>query len=247
MLHFGAEEVIWECKTHRRSTISEHWYFPREVAPTVAQNLPKTWRSLVQDYTKLQFTLDTDKLVALYGTVDKVAMLRPDDGYMAGLWKNTLLQDLTWIASWRPSELFARPSYFQAPTLSWASIKSPVTFQHGSGYSVLRDVEVIDVHCPTTYTGCARGQDIENIRPTITIRGPLLAAKLTRKNRTRLPPVEDPHYYDVEVIAEFMAEFGSLGCLSGTTSLRIIYSMCPGNITWSLTQSCLCYLSLPTH
>jgi hypothetical protein len=146
MLHFGTEEVVWECNTHRRG---ENWWNPSTSAMANAKDLSSTWRGYVTEYTELQLTFEKDKLMALSGVVERMAMLRPDDRYVAGLWEKTLLHDLDWTAD----EILARPSSFRGPTWSWASTKGAVQWIGCGELSTLKGVEVVDVTCATTYTG----------------------------------------------------------------------------------------------
>ncbi|KAL9619841.1 MAG: hypothetical protein Q9160_005581 [Pyrenula sp. 1 TL-2023] len=83
------------------------------------------WLNIVEDYSKCGLTLCEDKLVALGGIAQKV-QAESGDEYFAGLWRQNFEQQLCWYAiSWSRAE---RPRDFQAPTWSWASISSQVSF-----------------------------------------------------------------------------------------------------------------------
>jgi len=60
----------------------------------VYEQLPKLWGEVVEEYTALELTYPEDKLVAISAIA---AYLSPALGqYCAGLWRNTLLQELLW-------------------------------------------------------------------------------------------------------------------------------------------------------
>lgn len=50
----------------------------------------------MNNYSALQLTYQSDRLLALSAITKKMEKLRVDDMYIAGLWKQTLLQDLSW-------------------------------------------------------------------------------------------------------------------------------------------------------
>ncbi|KAJ4288746.1 hypothetical protein N0V88_007280 [Collariella sp. IMI 366227] len=68
-----------------------------------------------------------DRLPAIAGIAREVARLTGME-YLAGLWKENMLQDLMWVA--RTQEWWRRPEYAEnfppAPTWSWASVQAPI-------------------------------------------------------------------------------------------------------------------------
>ncbi|KAN0119360.1 HET domain containing protein [Hyaloscypha variabilis] len=170
MIHFGAEEV------QRIGGGIDLKVLPKQGA----NSLSSTWRNYVRMYSELQLTFEKDKLVALSGIAERMAKMFPDDRYIAGLWEKTLLLDLTWQTYFEME--VARPSSFRAPTWSWASTKSAVHWIIGN-YSVVKGVEVVDVSCPAAYTGNVFSEDDDEnsgLTPTITIRGPIMAARFSQ-------------------------------------------------------------------
>jgi hypothetical protein len=214
MIHFGTEEVVWECK----SDIAREsgGYCSRHLPTTGADSLSARWKNYVRVYSELQLTFEKDKLIALSGIAKRTAKLFPDDRYIAGLWERTLLSDLAWHNSRYPA---ARPSTFCAPTWSWASIKSAVDW---TGYDlvVVKGVEVVDVSCPTTYTGniCSEDNDENSgLRPTITICGPMMAARLTPGTidnssdwGSRAEDDEGEYYREAKFAKEHATAFGGI-------------------------------------
>jgi hypothetical protein len=69
-------------------------------------------------------TNPSDKLVAIAGLAKKLA--KPNDRYVAGLWKSRLHEQLQWyVISYYPRQ--PRPAW-RAPSWSWAAVDSPVTY-----------------------------------------------------------------------------------------------------------------------
>ncbi|PVH77518.1 hypothetical protein DL98DRAFT_637252 [Cadophora sp. DSE1049] len=144
VLHFGEEEVIWECKTLRRGQNrkkDKHIELEKDFL-----SMSTSWYEYVQMYSILQLTFDTDKLVALSSLAVRTALARPGDRYIAGHWEKTLLRDIMWYADHESVQ--PRSSTFCCPTWSWASIKSGVIFESGWEMPCISGVSVVDISCP---------------------------------------------------------------------------------------------------
>jgi hypothetical protein len=84
------------------------------------------WRAeIVREYSRLNLTHETDRLVALAGLAEAIKRKRPDDVYLAGLWRNTLTWDLLWCVHNGES---SRLKSTVAPTWSWASVTGSVVY-----------------------------------------------------------------------------------------------------------------------
>jgi hypothetical protein len=128
-ISYSASEVQWKCKTivacecctamsPSRSLLSSEAESPQE--------LYQEWHSIVQEYTSRKLTKEEDKLPALSGLAVVFARITNAD-YVAGMWKNNIIEDLTWK---RNSEsTFHSPTVYLAPTFSWASILGSVSYQ----------------------------------------------------------------------------------------------------------------------
>jgi hypothetical protein len=159
VLHFAASELCFECNAHSTcecgQTINDqNWQAKQEylndmkLSDFIAKISPvDTWHRIVEAYHSLKLTNPTDIMPALSGLAEKMAKRRPGDVYVAGLWLNTLLNDLLWRVSglYQPPErCFVTP--WCAPTWSWASM--PVPTRYG-GYPRL-DVhfsKTVEAHC----------------------------------------------------------------------------------------------------
>ncbi|OAL35153.1 hypothetical protein AYO20_05630 [Fonsecaea nubica] len=170
-LHFGTEELYWECEQY---VLAEDGALLRREFPTLsrvvksfpgsnfvadgcvsksgsddkennASTWPNVWLRLVEEYTSRNLTRDNDKLPALSGIANTVGTLTGDE-YLAGLWRNDLLQHLCWsIETFEPTHQCSDPAHdaamppptksevryppkYRAPSWSWASLDGKVNF-----------------------------------------------------------------------------------------------------------------------
>ena len=90
--------------------------------PGKDQDYLHLWPEIVTRYSKTTLTYpERDKLVALSGVAK---LISSPDNYLAGLWIPQLPHSL----AWRSISPTPRPSTYQAPTWSWASINTGVIF-----------------------------------------------------------------------------------------------------------------------
>ncbi|KAI1374224.1 HET-domain-containing protein [Hypoxylon crocopeplum] len=148
VLHFGSQEVIWQCRTCRRSESGNN----DSDAPTTLTDLrgkeylPSSvvlnWYSTIYEYSHLSLTFEKDRFAALAAVTQREARLRgPNDIFLLGLWKHNLRQDLLWRTS--PHQKARRPSTWKAPTWSWASVMSRVLWW-GQGEPTVSDLQFLD-------------------------------------------------------------------------------------------------------
>ncbi|KAI1456240.1 HET-domain-containing protein [Annulohypoxylon moriforme] len=90
----------------------------------------RTWRSLIMDYTALDLTIPSDRLPALGGVAKTFAEKR-GSSYLAGLFEDSLIDDLLWNTFDCKSP---RLSKWRAPSWSWASIETHVSYRDGIIY-----------------------------------------------------------------------------------------------------------------
>ncbi|KAF2106664.1 heterokaryon incompatibility protein-domain-containing protein [Lophiotrema nucula] len=163
------DQLVWECQTHsftesgtRMSSIGamrlDHAFLsqvtPRENAsedtdqPENAAAQAKVfrdiWQCIVTDYCHKSITNATDKLPAIAGLAKRLAELSPSPNvYLAGLWKNSILEDLLWVhedidsySLQKESVLNPRhkPESYRAPSWSWACVDGGVRWPHVLGH-----------------------------------------------------------------------------------------------------------------
>ncbi|KAI8292942.1 hypothetical protein K4K59_006051 [Colletotrichum sp. SAR11_240] len=84
------------------------------------------WNSTCQDLSNKSVTYASDLPVILSSLAKEFQSLMSDDEYVAGLWRSTLIEALTW---WVPGD---KPDYdgYIAPSWSWLCASSPVKLYH---------------------------------------------------------------------------------------------------------------------
>ncbi|KAK3387821.1 hypothetical protein B0H63DRAFT_493866 [Podospora didyma] len=94
-------------------------------------NILQTWKTLVEDYSRLDMTDEMDCLPALSGIATSIhsSLTRIGDSgaaYLAGLWSSKLPYALCWICV---SENSKKPARYRAPSFSRASFNGPISFR----------------------------------------------------------------------------------------------------------------------
>ncbi|OAL29875.1 hypothetical protein AYO22_01781 [Fonsecaea multimorphosa] len=190
VLHFCAQEVMWSCRRMRRSEsgVSDedatdelvhlsdlHGWDPSwKTLGKNGQEGPRTlWYRTVEEYTRLHISYPSDIFPALAALTQRMQMLRRQDMFLAGLWKDTFLLDLMWRTPAGPQ--FARPAEWRAPSWSWASVQCQVAWDLRLHF-FFGAIELLDVHCDTK--GPPEMGDFSSSQDEvrITLRGPLLKA-----------------------------------------------------------------------
>lgn len=145
VIYFSKQELLWECcqglgcecagdagPTAQEPELHSQ-YHPSKNNPKIKHSKDLDQRvavrrsyEIVEEYSGLALTFQTDKLPAISAIAKQIQSLRPHDRYLAGLWSSTLVQDLLWAP--RTIEL-TRPKTYCAPTWSWASFTGEVLYQ----------------------------------------------------------------------------------------------------------------------
>ncbi|KAI0849789.1 HET-domain-containing protein [Daldinia vernicosa] len=107
----------------------------------------KTWRRIVQFYSDLQLTNQTDRLLAIGAIAEQTQAVHQNKTYLAGLWHESLELDLLWARKRQPSPQ-QRSKYYIAPTWSWASVPGPVAYD--STAPLKPNVKVLSASCDYT-------------------------------------------------------------------------------------------------
>jgi hypothetical protein len=138
VLHFGPQEVFFECRSTAMCECDGITGY--EIAlPTPkihhaqaymsssdgadAYFRARCWRSLVAQYASLRLTYGSDRLPA-FGGLAKHARQQRQCEYYAGLWEDSLVDDLCWIAGGQGR----RPVRWRAPSWSWAAVDHSIYY-----------------------------------------------------------------------------------------------------------------------
>jgi hypothetical protein len=150
VLHFGMRQLAWECNGGGALQM-----FPTGLPPRFEDNYKKDicwpmmrpmntlnseefcsrWHEIVTAYSACHLTFNTDKLIAFAGIAKTIQSVGSDE-YIAGMWKTTIIADLSW---WVYKANGRLPSSHQAahraPSWSWLSSDRQICFHpHPSAY-----------------------------------------------------------------------------------------------------------------
>lgn len=135
IVHFAEDQIFWECRDLRASETFPGgipYRYNTDASRSLLHSKDdlhskkaflKVWDSIVRTYTDRKLTQKSDKLIAVSALARQMSRTHPAAGtYLAGLWKNYVIDQLFWSAS---ASAVRSPTY-RAPTWSWASIDGPV-------------------------------------------------------------------------------------------------------------------------
>ncbi|KAE9364179.1 HET-domain-containing protein, partial [Stipitochalara longipes BDJ] len=150
ILYLGNEQLFWECDESTACEMAPYQVpnpqifgpateysgsliessFPRPCADftsvsNTTNNAIVFWRKIIEKYSKTDLTFEVDRLVAISAIASLVA-LETRDEYLAGLWKEQLIQQLLWIVGKKSKSLPTKEENkfeYIAPTWSWASFR----------------------------------------------------------------------------------------------------------------------------
>lgn len=135
ILHFSRDAIFWEC--HGRIKYAEHheplltsqesnWNRVLEPSTDRQALFAQEWLSLVEDYSEMNLTHESDRLIAIQGLVDLMCKNIPDSQtYIAGLFRSNLVDGLAWSNQSREAK-----KVDQFPSWSWASLSFGGVYYH---------------------------------------------------------------------------------------------------------------------
>jgi hypothetical protein len=136
MLDFNHKQVILYCHTHKLcqgdGSITG-WSTKHDSEIKLATHIQErihykpisrfhgsiNWHDMVNGYVTRKLSFPPDKLTAL-SALASLYRERTGYTYLAGLWKESLINDLCWGTD--RNKLFPRPKQYRAPSWSWAAI-----------------------------------------------------------------------------------------------------------------------------
>ncbi|KAE9371668.1 HET-domain-containing protein [Stipitochalara longipes BDJ] len=139
--------------------------------------LHKSWRNVVNDYTRRKFTVSTDCLPALSGFVTALSRRYPQcfghDDYVFGMWRGELVRHLLW-STWAFRGPARRLAKEYAPSWAWTSLGNSAysigcrRFWSTTGLKTVEPVEVVHVSCtPATENLFGPGTGRISLRGTL--------------------------------------------------------------------------------
>jgi hypothetical protein len=125
------------------------------------------WQEVVSNYTRLQLTYSGDLVPALAGIVEREMRSRPGDIYIAGVWKDHLLNHLCSYSKSSP-----RPDS-HSPTWSWTHLSGATRWL--SVRTILSTFQFLDL----TYTPIGPANFGEVMDASIRVIGPTMSVLLS--------------------------------------------------------------------
>ncbi|KAK0622007.1 heterokaryon incompatibility protein-domain-containing protein [Bombardia bombarda] len=128
MLVYSDKELTWRCRCGERRLGSRLLQTERmSNKPSIPGSRLNWWDDIIEAYTQCDLTLPSDKLVALAALAD-FYQKETNKTYLAGLWKEDIIQGLWWRLDGRRMSLpkLKRPPEYRAPSWSWASVDGAV-------------------------------------------------------------------------------------------------------------------------
>jgi hypothetical protein len=147
VIHFTKNQLFFECNRVILSECgSQDWRMKKhgklrqyQLRSSPIKFRPKdtslSWQLIIAQYTSLQLTRHTDILPALAGIVEREMALRPNDAYIAGMWKSTLLDDLAFHGN-------GHRTSGKYPTWSWVFLDGAIRFRSYERSSTLELVNI---------------------------------------------------------------------------------------------------------
>ncbi|OCL06724.1 HET-domain-containing protein, partial [Glonium stellatum] len=208
VLIYGAKQLYWRCPTAfyadggdmtwdnycdrtSTSTLQSTWTFfkenlrPKEPSYSLTDGKRRrSWINIVNDYTRRKLSVQDDKLLALSGIATE---FHNSFGwsYLAGLWKESLTDDLMWRRAKPDPDL--HPLSYRAPSWSWVSCYGAISYDDPNeafydghvkrSYVMARRVVAEIISCQTSLfsTDVPFGRVIDG---KLTLRAPLKHAEM---------------------------------------------------------------------
>jgi Heterokaryon incompatibility protein (HET) len=142
VLHFTPRQLFWECcelplacemypSGVPRLADQQNLNFAPFDITSLSSDSHMEWYRIIEDYTNRKLTYpDKDKFAALVGVAQKVRK-KKNDRYIAGLFQSHLPDALLWCIHprfARETDGSPQTNPYRAPSWSWASLDSPVSF-----------------------------------------------------------------------------------------------------------------------
>lgn len=136
-VHLHSNEMTWVCKVEQRCECrtldgrppgGDGWSASKDRIATLhtlgdRKALHGLWRTIVEDFTLLDLTEESDRLAAVSGLAFRFAQYFPNERYLAGLWEGDLARDLLWESGGRSTMAGpTRKVESVAPSWSWSRL-----------------------------------------------------------------------------------------------------------------------------
>lgn len=137
ILHFGVDEIFWECSSGRASesfprgepTVDKRGSGANETLVRAKMEVSddkstlNSWLDVVETFARCDLTYTSDKLFAIAGLAQHFQSRFGGVDYLAGLWHMGLERQLLWRVD---TGTTTRSKTYRAPSWCWSSIDGPI-------------------------------------------------------------------------------------------------------------------------
>lgn len=190
ILHFCKHEMVWECErectcqcfgSHSTSKAfnwsyekSDQGSFFRKSKPLRDCVVKTWWRDAIHRYSCRELSVGSDRLIAFSGLAKHFQ--KAGNTYLAGLWSDTLLENLLWRKFHVPITVRSDKSL---PTWSWTSrdgyCRYPDYLEIDRAFITICEVDVVNIN-GDPFQGVEQG--------AIKLSGPAIPCRLRYKNQS---------------------------------------------------------------
>ncbi|KAK6063204.1 hypothetical protein SCUP515_12609 [Seiridium cupressi] len=178
ILHFTERELIWECKEALSCECRYLEALWKQIKSQRRNFAEWEWTDIITQYTATNLSKASDRLPAISGIAKRYGESHGWT-YMAGLWKEDLLNLLVWEVGGTPTR---RPIPQKVPSWSWASVDSPVNFLR-----LTRSRYLIEILSPDISVGLNPFGNPKSAK--LVVKGPCLPAVLRYDDPSRIVSV----------------------------------------------------------
>jgi len=136
-LYWTKHALFWGCAEERAAefhpdgvsarSFPGHITLSQFLSSNTDEGLGELWLSVVEGYTHMRLSFESDRLTALAGLASRLQD-RFGDEYLFGIWKSQLLAGITWRSIPMPPEIAREGAMCVLPSWSWAGSKTGVSF-----------------------------------------------------------------------------------------------------------------------
>jgi len=200
ILHFSEEGVFWECQGSESddpdndSDTNEEISRELEIGDDFDQHHASfmvlgRWLAFIELYSLSEFTLQTDRLIALSSIARCVPTRRFGQAYYAGIWGSHLSRCLSWKSRTPCSVKTREECLTVAPSWSWASVAGGIEYctrdfgAHSEALAEMIDVQTVLAEASNQYGNLTKA--------SLKLRAPTFSLSLPTNKRYD-PDFDDP-------------------------------------------------------
>jgi hypothetical protein len=165
----GSGGLVWQCQEHEAiegkvydSNQGMHRTYGRSRLPLspkiisqinapqlTSDAIEEAWINVVNDYCERNLTNSSDKLIAIAAFAEEFGQRYDTQlgAYLAGHWRNMLLESLFWIVP----AYFPTPK-FRAPSWAWAAVDHATCLSSSERGDISPEVEILDCTVKLTFS-----------------------------------------------------------------------------------------------